>query len=173
VAEEGDLSCERLERVQRLKVQRVPVSERLCALHTTDAAGAAGHHRDDERPKRRAPHLSHRVDRAGVATLWARFAKRVLVCGVNEHPGSRFVQRPGQPDVIAVRVGEDQAVETLERSSQPGQVGLEAATEPGQTGVHRGEAPIVLDQVPVDRRAAESVHASDDVGCDRRVQILI
>jgi hypothetical protein len=73
------------------------------------------------------------------------------------------VELSGEPDVVAVAVGEDHGLHVLEPAAELRERLVELWPVAREPGVHDREAPAVLDEVPVDQRAAEPVDAVRDL----------
>ena len=71
-------------------------------------------------------------------------------------------------------MGKDHGLNIAGSDPERGEIRRQAAAEAGQAGVDRGQAPLILDHVPVHQRASETVDASGDFASqdDRGILLL-
>lgn len=145
-------------------VEHVAVRERLGAVHLRRLGSASADHLSDEPVRGGPPSVGQQLaDRIAVSRLALPGAQGRLVRGVNQDPSPGCLEDRRDARVVGIAVGENHGVHVARRVPERGQIRLQPAHEPRQPGVERRQTAAVLDQIPVDERAAERVNSGEDV----------
>jgi hypothetical protein len=117
---------------------------------------------DEEDPNAWTKDLGERASFALPRFLGSAKQFVVAIVQVNGHPA--FVETARDSSVIAVAVGEEKRIDVLETPPYRGERRLELVPVAGHGRINDGDAPRLLDEVPVDGRATEAVNSRQDLG---------
>lgn len=83
---------------------------------------------------------------------------------MDQHARAGVAERNGEAGVIGIRVRQHHRSYVGGHMVQRREIWLEPLAKAGQAGIDRGQAPLILDQVPVDELTTEAMHAGGNVG---------
>jgi hypothetical protein len=99
------------------------------------------------------------MPRTSVTTPRSSLGKGLFVILVDEHTSPSGLEFPSDPDVITVRVGEDDRLYVAHAEPDRVEISVEGSGEGREAGVDGGQATVLFDEIPVDDVRAEAIYA--------------